>query len=305
MSVLKKHTSAIAFILVVIMVISILSVSTDGFGLLHVKAEQARSDVKVAGDISNITGIDADTILSKRNEGLSWNEILDELKDVQYKNGNSRDDRNNTLLNQSLPEDLVNQLQNEGFSEEDIIEARLLIERVQFQLNEIADEEGQSVSVGFGIEPEAELSAYRDLAANINLAECLPFLLLLENDFGSHEKVLDEYLLCLQLNMELSLYIEDKEAYLKEKSIRGSGKNLITVQSIEERMLMKLQKKNEEKRDTLNNDVPVQTDVTLTNQGSDNIVPDAPVPRFDSLVPQNPADALMNEINNINPMVND
>ena len=124
MSVLKKHTSAIAFILVVIMVISILSVSTGGFGLLHVKAEQARADVKVAGDISNMTGIDADTILKKRNEGLSWNEILDELKDVQYKNGNSRDDRNNTLLTQSLPENQVNQLHNESLRAEAMIQER-------------------------------------------------------------------------------------------------------------------------------------------------------------------------------------
>lgn len=305
MSVLKKHTSIIAFILAFIMIISIISVSTGGFGLLNVKAEQAGSDVKVAGDISNITGIGADIILNMRNEGLSWNEILDELKGVQNKNRVSRDDRNDTLINQTLHEDMVSQLKKEGFSEEEIIEARLLIERVQFQLNEITNEEEQTISIESGIEPEAELSAYRDLAANITLAESLPFLLRLKNDFGSYENVMNEYLSCLQLDMELSLYVEDREAYSKEKNIRSLGKDLITVQNIEEKMLLKLQKQNAENKEPLNNFESVQTDITLTSQDSGSTASDDPAPKIDSVVPENPADALMNEINELNPMIND
>ncbi|NLO38731.1 MAG: hypothetical protein GX115_04545 [Ruminiclostridium sp.] len=266
------------------------------------KAEQADTDVKIAGDISNVTGIDMDTILKMKNEGLSWNEILEELRDG--KGGSDRVDRSNMLLNQSLEEELINQLKKEGFKEEEIIEARLLIERVQFQLNEITNEE-QTVSIGSDFGAESDINTYRNLAANIDLAGCLPMLLRLRNDFGSFEKVLDEYLYCIQLDMDLSLYIKDKEEYLEAKQIKAAGKNLITVQNIEEVMLMKLQNQNTENRDTVDNFELDQAGSQLPGQDvAGNMVPDAPAPKIENLTPENPADVLMNEINEIDPMRN-
>lgn len=302
----RKHSNIIAFILAVIMTISIISVSTGGFGLLNVKAEQTGSDdVKVAGDISNLTGIDVNTLLNMKNEGLSWNEILEKSKGLKIEDGNNRDDRNSTLLNQSIEEDLVDQLKEEGFREEEIIEARLLIERVLFQLNEITNGEGP-ISEGFGVGiTEEGLSAFKDLAENINMTECLPFLLRLKSDFGSYEKVLDEYLFCLQLDIDPSLYFEDKKAYLEDKNTKGLGKNRITVQSIEEKMLLKLQKENTEFKDNAQNLDPMPRDITLTKGEASNNLPDIPVPKIESVIPENPADALMNEIKEIDPMRND
>lgn len=303
---LKKHASAIAFILAVIMIISIISVSTGGFGLLNVRAEQTGSDdKKVAGDISNLTGIDVNSILSMKNEGLSWNEIMEKLKDIQSMDENNRRDRNNFLLNQSVDEETINRLKKEGFSEEEIIEARLLIERVQFQLNEITKERMNPLSEGsVSGTTEDELSAYEELAAGIDMVVCLPLLLRLKKDFGSYEKALDEYLLSLQLNMDLSLYLEDKEAYLMEKNAKSFGKKLITVQSIEEKMLLKLQEENMENMTHMQSLKPAPTDIMQPNGEASGNIPDIPEPKIDSVIPENPADALMNEINKINPMTN-
>ena len=54
----KKHIRPIALILTVVMIVSIISITTGGFGLLNVKAEQTEAleqtdagDMKIAGDI--------------------------------------------------------------------------------------------------------------------------------------------------------------------------------------------------------------------------------------------------------------
>lgn len=127
---LKKHIRPIALILTVVMIVSIISITTGGFGLLNVKAEQTEAleqtdagDMKIAGDISNLTGIDVNTILNMKNDGLSWNEILKELEDINTDSEKNRNDRENVLLTKGLGEDPINQLKNEGFSKEEIFDA--------------------------------------------------------------------------------------------------------------------------------------------------------------------------------------
>ena len=127
---LKKHIRPIALILTVVMIVSIISITTGGFGLLNVKAEQTEAleqtdagDMKIAGDISNLTGIDVNTILNMKNDGLSWNEVLKELEDINTDSEKNRSDRENVLLTKGLGEDPINQLKNEGFSKEELIDA--------------------------------------------------------------------------------------------------------------------------------------------------------------------------------------
>jgi hypothetical protein len=127
---LKKHIRPIALILTVVMIVSIISITTGGFGLLNVKAEQTEAleqtdagDMKIAGDISNLTGIDVNTILNMKNDGLSWNEVLKELEDINTDSEKNRSDRDNVLLTKGLGEDPINQLKNEGFSKEELIDA--------------------------------------------------------------------------------------------------------------------------------------------------------------------------------------
>jgi hypothetical protein len=127
---LKKHIRPIALILTVVMIVSIISITTGGFGLLNVKAEQTEAleqtdagDMKIAGDISNLTGIDVNTILNMKNDGLSWNEVLKELEDINTDSEKNRSDRDNVLLTKGLGEAPINQLKNEGFSKEELIDA--------------------------------------------------------------------------------------------------------------------------------------------------------------------------------------
>ena len=127
---LKKHIRPIALILTVVMIVSIISITTGGFGLLNVKAEQTEAleqtdagDMKIAGDISNLTGIDVNTILNMKNDGLSWNEVLKELEDINTDSEKNRSDRDNVLFTKGLGEAPINQLKNEGFSKEELIDA--------------------------------------------------------------------------------------------------------------------------------------------------------------------------------------
>jgi len=301
----KKHIRPIALILSVIMIISIISVSTGGFGLLNAKAEQTEADdIKIAQDISNLTGIDVNMILDIKRKGLSWNEVLEEAESIKNSNGNNRTDRDNILITQNLDGDLVEQLKNEGFSDEEIIEARLLAERVQFQLNEIVNNGRYSASVM----PDStgdDFSIYEDLAEKIDIAVCLPFLLRLKSEFGTIEKVMDEYLTSLQLDVDFSLYLKDKDEYLREKSLLSAGKALITVQRIEEKLLLCLQKENTENKGNDQTFDSIPADNKILNDESSFDLPVVPAPEIHSVIPENPADALMNEINKINPVIND
>lgn len=301
----KKYIRPVSLILSVVMIISIISVSTGGFGLLNAKAEQTTADdIKIAEDISNLTGIDVNVILDIRKKGLSWNEVLEEVERTSSKAGNNRADRNNMLLTQNLGEDLVSQLKKEGFSEEEIIEARLLIERVQFQLNEIVNEGKHPASVIADMTGD-DFGIYEELAEKIDITACLPLMLRLKNEFGTFEKVMDEYLACLQLDMDLSLYIEDKTEYLKEKSVGSAGKTLITVRRIEEKLLLCLQKENVENKDFEQKPGSTPADNNFLNNESPFVTPFVPEPEIKNVIPENPADALMNEIRRINPVIND
>jgi hypothetical protein len=126
----KKHIRPMALILSVVMLVSIISITTGRFSFLDVKAEQPEAveqteaeDMKMAGDISNLTGIDVNTILNMKNDGLSWNEVLEELENINVDSEQNRIDRNNVLLTQDIKEDPDNMLKIRGFSEEDIIDA--------------------------------------------------------------------------------------------------------------------------------------------------------------------------------------
>lgn len=301
----KKYIRPIAMILSVVMMISIISVSTGGFGILNAKARQTEADdMKTAEDISNLTGVDVNTILDIKKKGLSWNEVLKELESVNGKNENGRFDRDKTLLVQNLEEDLVNQLISEGYSGEEIIEARLLVERVQFQLNEILNKEKYSASV-MPDTAEDDLSKYEDLAERIDIKQCLPFMLRLRSEIGTFEMVMDEYLTCLQLDIDYSMYFEDKAEYLKNKSVKIAGKTIITVQRLEEKFLLVLQKENTEIKAYDEKLDSISANNNFSKNETSFIVPSVPVPEVQSVIPENPADNLMREIKEKDPRKGD
>jgi hypothetical protein len=197
------------------------------------------------------------------------------------KNSGDRDKRNKFLADEGLGDDYVDRLKKEGFKIKEIMEAKLLVERVMFQLHEITTEnEKQAVSPKIEVEvpgsntnrPEDDTSFYAELAGKMDIKTAVTLMLKLRNDFGSLEKVLDEYLFSLQAGINLEDYLTDKRAYQKqrnEKSLAIDREKVITMAKIEEKMLKKAQESNTdippEIQDLIRQSDPANFDKNITN----------------------------------------
>ncbi|ADU74112.1 hypothetical protein M972_111090 [Acetivibrio thermocellus AD2] len=78
----------------------------------------------------------------------------------------------------------------------------------------------------------------------------------LEESLGSIEKVLDEYLLSLQVDIDFDKYFTDKKSYnklRKEKLLKMDESSIITVEEIERKYFETLQKFNDYLNNSNNN----------------------------------------------------
>lgn len=313
---MKRNMKIMAVLLSAVMLVSVSALAVNAFDIKQPvekpEAKAANSDENtIAGDISNITGVDVESILALRNSGKSWNEVLDELKAGNDKKGSGSKERDNILSKSSIGEDVLKKLKKEGFKDNDIQQARLLVERTLFQLGEITGNNSEAAGIAErGSDPinnkDAEKVFY-DIAADFDAGTCLYLILKLQKDFGSIDKALDEYIFSLQAGIDLALYIADRDGYLKLREEKAAGidlKDIVTTSVIEEKMLEKLQQNNKndlENKDSYDtgakgtNDISQETDAT-------GVLPDVPDPAHDSVIPQNPADKIKDEINVLDPM---
>lgn len=268
-------------------------------------------DKRIAGDISNMTGIAIDEILAVRNTGKSWNDVLDELNEGDYQLGNSIAQRRDLLSQSVLGEDELKRLKEEGFSDTQLQQAKLLIERVLFQLQEIVSNESATnimPAQGNSMDDEEEgLQVYRDIADRIEVKKCLYLMLKLHNEFGSMETALDEYLFSIQAGIDLALYIADRDEYLKlrsEKEQEFGMQELITAAKIESKMLELLSNKNDVRDTDPSNliDSVAQKSTKDADTIIDDVLPDIPTPQSNGIKPENPAEKIQKEIDLINPM---
>lgn len=313
---MKKSIKAVALILTAIMSISVLAFAFYDFNPMPIKAgsrtEAANNDDKrIAGDISNMTGVAVEEILAVRNTGRSWNDVLNEINRGNYQKGSSMDQRNQFLANFSLSEDEIKGFKDEGFGGDELQQARLLIERVVFQLQEITldiDAVYAVLNPGDSTEKETDdLQKYRELAAGIDIRKCLYLMLKLRDELGSIEAVLDEYLFSLQADLDLALYMADKEEYLKqrkEKEMEPGIKDIITAAVIESKMLERLGQRNDARGSDQNSliDTIVQKAEEDADPFINDILPDIPMPGPDGIKPESPAERIEKEIDLINPM---
>jgi hypothetical protein len=316
----KKSVKIVALVLTIIMCISILALAFDDFNLMPIRAKSQEKpqagasnmdDKRIAGDISNMTGIAIDEILAVRNTGKSWNDVLDELNEGDYQLGNSIAQRRDLLSQSVLGEDELKRLKEEGFSDTQLQQAKLLIERVLFQLQEIVSNESATnimPAQGNSMDDEEEgLQVYRDIADRIEVKKCLYLMLKLHNEFGSMETALDEYLFSIQAGIDLALYIADRDEYLKlrsEKEQEFGMQELITAAKIESKMLELLSNKNDVRDTDPSNliDSVAQKSTKDADTIIDDVLPDIPTPQSNGIKPENPAEKIQKEIDLINPM---
>lgn len=278
----------------------------------------SEEDKRIASEISNETGVSIEEIFHLKSYGRTWNEVLSTLKNrPNLRETSEKNDRDNLLLNSGLDEDCLKKLKNEGFSEKDITDVKMLGERVIFQLQEITSGnyenqvkiEEPKVSIGANDRDNDDISAYQELSKKIDINNAVYFMLKLKEDFGSYEKVFDEYLFTLQADLDLNEYISDKETYLKkkeEKKLLLDDQKIITTEKVEEKSIEKTQKESKESENEAS--AAQKNDNTANNEKSNiaakdkSPMPDVPKPNIEDIKPKNPTDEIMNEIKTINPM---
>lgn len=312
----KKYGKYISAVVIAALLVTGVPLALNGFKLREARAvENSSEDEKrIAADISNMTGVEVEGILTLRKSGKSWNEILQKLKkDNPSSNKEETDRRSAALAASTIGEDYAEKLKKEGFTQEEIMEAKLLFERVQFQLQEVTsgtetENSVPKVEVGTIAEKNADkedITPYTELAGKLESKTAVYLMLKLKKDLGSLEKVMDEYLLSLQLELNLEEYLIDKKAYEKqkeEKMAAANRQNLITQAKIEEMMLKKIQNDNSKNKTEVlpGNSTPGAADKPETKSP----LPEVPMPEIKDVKPQNPLNEIMKEIQAVDPMRN-
>ena len=340
----SKKYKIVALILALVLITTTIPLTILGIDNLKpdtITVDNASSeDKRIASEISNETGVSIEEVFELKAYGRSWNEVLTFLRNKstlgESSNKNKRDD---LLLNAGLDEEYMKKLKKEGFTEGEISEAKLIEERVIFQLEEITSktEANQLNSPGTAGLPNpsgpsvnatnqpnqadagklafdvgntgsnADIATYQKLYEKIDIKNAIYFMLKLKADFGSCEKAFDEYLFSLQADIDLNDYIKDKEAYLKsrdEKKLLLDDRNVITLEKIEAKSIEKIQ--TEDRDSDLISDQNQAADKSLSEAAPKETspLPDVPKPNSVDVKPKNPTDEIMNEINGINPIEN-
>ncbi|RAV02635.1 hypothetical protein [Paenibacillus sp. YN15] len=325
----KRHTRIIGIVLAV----SLLAPSSVYFGALAARqpdgAENpgsaiasASSDQEILADISNMTGVPTQEITKLRAEGLNWNQVLVRLQADPYASmEEDRTSRIEALMGEKDGEAVINELIQAGFSREQILQAKLLAERVQVQLASIADSQTSwspappaavmnSGGAGELLEDKEETEAYSKLAEAFQTSGAIAFMIRLQDEFGGLEQALNEYLLALQLGLNPEDRAAEPGAYEEAKKKRLSENPLfraITIQSLEEKALEQLQESNRQERE--NNVSTGQAGGTAGSVLSPAAQEDGPLPAAPASMapdvrdvkPVNPAEQIMKEIENLNP----
>ena len=272
-----------------------------------IKAEYKNNDLMTAAELSKLSGATVDTIMELKKQKGEWNDVIEILKnDPKYKSGFSQADMDSMLSTSGLTDEDISKLKEQSYEDRDIIEAKALVERIQYQLGEVKRRNVEtSLSPEASInntdvnEKEGDLAIYYKVLDSMNLKVAVTLLLMLRSEFGSFEAVLDEYLLSLQLEINLEDYLKDKEAYKKlkqEKSMTIAPLSIVTMARIEEMMLKALYQTN--KTDT--NMILTPNLIPTTYSEGKGMTPVVTVPDVSSPKPENPLDNITNEINGIN-----
>lgn len=268
---------------------------------------------QIVADISNLTGASSEEITQLKQSGLSWNQILERLKLEKGSYTQEREARSSLLTEKNMEETVI-KLRSFGFSDEDIQGAKLMAERVEFQLKEIVGAStapsSPAIPVAGELEPKGEnlkKEVIQSLAEKYDSASAVYYLLALKEELGDTSTVMDEYLLALQLDLNMQLYMDDRDAYLKSKEVKTAGylpDSIVTVAYIEEMLLEQINQ-----RAVMNSGHSTSPSTDLNQKNStapEEVNIDLPgesfrVPEVPNVNPVNPSEQIQQELDALNP----
>lgn len=319
----KRKSSIKRYISLVVCIVMFLSImQVSGAMKTNVKSSAkitlTSNDRVVAQEASNMTGVKVEDILKLRGQGKDWNVIMSELKKNKVvPDVNVRDKR---LSNTGVGEEYVNELKKEGFTDSEITTARMIVERVVNQLSEITKQDESSGLLETNVNTQLpdiktdsaamsvtdDTTRYSSLSVKINIKTAVNLMLKLqhEKEFGSLEKVLDEYLYSLQIGVNLEIYLKDKKKYEKEKSQKSVellGQEPISISSIEMKALQGSQKSNIDNKGNIGDETQngkgdiTKNLINTSNQDSSSVQ----IPEIKNSKPENPLDSINKELSDI------
>lgn len=306
----KSYSRYFVIFIGLVLVFQTVAITTGGtVNKDRVTANQLQNnDLRIADEISNMTGIKAADIIKLKKEGKTWNEILELIKsDPGDKKQDDASIRNKILIESGLGIEEVEKLKSEGFTDDEIMEAKSLVERVIFQLGEITqdnraiqDTAVPGIIVGQADTAKADTKEYEELSAHIDLNKAITALLRIKKQFDSIYDAMDEYLCALQLELNIEDLVTDKNKYEKikqDKMLAKGVQDLITMSKIEDTLLTKMQDGNKEMT-SIDTAVPSISSGVTPSEIENNPVP-LPETELKDIKPKNPTEEIMNEINGI------
>ena len=203
-----------------------------GYRFINTNFSPDAAEERTVQELSEKTGASKEQIRDLRLTGRSFGEIGEMLS-----SGTSAD---SVISNEQL-EKLTAE-----FSEELVKQAQALSDRVSFALREINQrkvQEAPNVPTE-QLEKKEDLTPYYELYENYEPNKAIYLMLKLNNDETSMHSVMDEYLLALQLEIDLTLKFSDAKAYEEEYQkniVKIAAGHQITVSKLEAKMLEVIQ----------------------------------------------------------------
>ncbi len=260
------------------------------------------ADKKTAEDLSDMTGISPYRLQEMKNESGSWDAVMQTIQ----KDGAEKSDISDDAL-----KDLISE-----FSKEEVDEATALVSRVIFNLREInAKADTNNVPAAALVTPkpvdqiQEEAYDFKKVEGLFAKNTAIYLILKTKASLGSYEQALDEYLYCLQIDVDFKLFLADEEDYEKQVAQKGAQltrEKAVSVMVIEEEMLGLLtgakdkeEQKGNEKTDPL---AAIKANDPAKQDGPDIAapkLPDSGMPKVENPKPADPAADVYAEIDKI------
>lgn len=312
----KRNGAILSAILVAVMVSQLIMYSMGSWiwkrdgAFADSDQDLAGGDTQIAVELSNMTGVTVDQILEMKASGLSWNEVTRQLQADDVVSEEGREERFSLLFNSGLSEQATDELIAAGYQEEAITEAKLVAERVVFQLTELVQQtphvpvpQVAAIQSETSDEEEQKTEVYRQLLELFDLEEAVRLMLAWEVNVGSFRQALNEYLFMLQSGLAVEDYVQDWDRYEEQKNKRKAeqiGELWITVEMIEQDMLDAVQERNQQQETEHSSPALSSSSLSQADQATDAL-PRSPVPEIRDVRPPDPTAAIHEEIKNLDP----
>lgn len=221
------HKRFIASVVVVTFGVSCIT-AYAGYKFINTALSPDVAEERTIRELSEKTGATEKEIEDLRLQGRSFGEIGEMLN----KNMES------VISNEQL-EELIS-----AFSEDEISQAEALSDRVSFALREIHQRK-ETIGIDPNETQEEGLEEYFALYEKYEPNKAIYLTLKFKNEENDYQSIMDEYLLCLQIDVDMMQKIDDYEAYeeaYQKNIVKVTAGQEITVSKLEAKMLEVIQK---------------------------------------------------------------